>query len=206
MKKVVTRFVFVFTFMFASMANANLILSLDPATQVSNPGDVVSVTVMIDGLGDFTPLSLSAFYFDIVYDTSALTFVSYNLFDNLGDIIFFDAEDWSGGEYDSNGVYNPGFVNIYEFSWLTDFNFQPGSFALAELFFTIDALAINQTTFLSFRDVELVDGTFAANPIFVEEKNASIAVPTPATSALMVLALLTLFVRQKYYSSNTKRS
>ena len=57
--KLVTRIVFAVSFMFASVANANVILSLDPVDQEANIGEMVAVNVMISGLGDGVPLSLA---------------------------------------------------------------------------------------------------------------------------------------------------
>jgi len=201
MKKVVTRLVLVISFMFTSMANANMILSLDPGTQIVEDGDIVSVTLMIDGLGNFDPLSLSAFDITLAFDSSALSFVSYNLFDGLS-LGIFDSDDLSGG------LVAPGFINIAEFSYLFDFelwNFQPGSFALAELFFVADTVG---TSAISFAAALLTDAGGNADPINITQaNNASVtAVPTPATSMLMCLGLLTMFVRQKYHSSGINKS
>lgn len=192
MKKVVTRLIFAISFMFTSMVNANVILSLDPTTQASHQGDTVSVTLMIDGLGDFNPLSLSFFDINIEFDTSALSFAGYNLFNDLGDVGFFEALDFSFGNLGG------GLVNISEQSLFSNFdlwNFQPGSFALAELFFVVDAPVISR---LSIDRAELVDVNGDTINI-IEANSASVtAVPSPATSMLMCIALLTMFVRKKY--------
>lgn len=198
MKKVVTRLVLVISFMFTSMANANVILSLDPSTQALHQGDVVSVTLMIDSLGDFQALSLSSFDINLAFDTSALSFTGYNLFNDLGDLDFFEAFDESFGDLGG------GIVNIAEISFLSNFelwNFQPGSFALAELFFVADAAVISAIS---------IDGAvlFDVNGDIINISGANSAsvnaVPTPATSILMALGLLTMFVRQKYHSSGIK--
>tara|TARA_R110002167_G_scaffold357259_1_gene572688 strand:+ start:500 stop:1063 length:564 start_codon:yes stop_codon:yes gene_type:complete len=187
--------------MFASIAHANVILSLDPATQTTNTGDLVTVSVMIDGLGDGVPLSLSAFDLDIAFDSSALSFVGYGLFDELGGVI--DGIDLSWGEY------IPGVINIAELSLLSNFdlwNFQPGSFTLAELFFTVDTAV---TSAIAFVYADLVDVNGDTINI-IGANNASITgtnpVPTPAALTLMSLALLTMFVRKKYYPLGVKKS
>ena len=201
MKKVVTNFVFAVCFIFTSIANANVILSLDPATQTTDTGDIVSVTVMIDGLGDYVPLSLASFNLDVVFDTSALSFTGYSLFDELGVVDFFDpladAEDWSWGEY------APGVVNLAEISYLSNFDLwdlQPASFALAELFFSVDAPVTSE---IAFNYAELVDVNGDAINV-IEVNNASITgitpVPEPGTTLLMGLALMTLCIRKKYHS------
>lgn len=199
--KVVNRLVLAVSFMFASIAHANVILSLDPATQTTNTGDLVTVSVMIDGLGDGVPLSLSAFDLDIEFDSSALSFVGYGLFDELGGVI--DGIDLSWGEY------IPGVINIAELSLLSNFdlwNFQPGSFTLAELFFTVDTAV---TSAIAFVYADLVDVNGDTINI-IGANNASITgtnpVPTPAALTLMSLALLTMFVRKKYYPLGVKKS
>lgn len=199
--KVVNRLVLAVSFMFASIAHANVILSLDPATQTTNTGDLVTVSVMIDGLGDGVPLSLSAFDLDIEFDSSALSFVGYGLFDELGGVI--DGIDLSWGEY------IPGVINIAELSLLSNFdlwNFQPGSFTLAELFFTVDTAV---TSAIAFVYADLVDVNGDTINI-IGANNASITgtnpVPTPAALTLMSLALLTMFVRKKYYPLSVKKS
>lgn len=196
MKKVVTHIVLVVSLMFTSIVNASFILSLDPATPASDPGDVVSVAVMIDGLGNFEPLSLGGFDLEIAFDANVLSFSGYSLFDNLGDINLFEADDFSWGEY------APGIVNLSEISYLFDFelwDIQPSSFALAELFFTVDASAANQFTSLSFENINLTDAL--GDAIFFDEVNdASIAIPAPDTLVLMCLGLLAMLVRYKHRS------
>jgi hypothetical protein len=199
--KVVNRLVLAVSFMFASIAHANVILSLDPATQTTNTGDLVTVSVSIDGLGDGVPLSLSAFDIDIEFDSSALSFVGYGLFDELGGVI--DGFDLSGGEY------SPGVINIAELSFLSNFDlwdFQPGSFTLAELFFTVDTAVTSALTFV-YADLVDVNGDtiniVGANTASITGTNP---VPTPAALTLMSLALLTMFVRKKYYPLGVKKS
>ncbi|MEP1447219.1 MAG: hypothetical protein ABJK37_14035 [Paraglaciecola sp.] len=194
--KAVNRLVLAVSFMFASMANANVILSLDPTTQTSPGGELISVTLRIDGLGNEVPLSLSAFDIDLKYDMSALAFAGYNLFDDLGVVgpigTLADAEDWSWGEF------APGFINIAEVSYLDTFDlwdFQPGGFALAELFFTSIKPA---TSAISIVYADLTDAGGSPDPInVIGVNNASIEVPAPAALTLMGLALLTMFGRQK---------
>lgn len=193
--KVVNRIVFIFSLMFASIANANVILSLDPSTQTSIAGDVVSVTVSVDGLGHFTPISLAIFDIDVLFDPDILLFNGYSLSKNLGDLDNFEAFDFSFGE-----VF-PGYINISEISGLSAIdliNSQPGSFDLGELFFKLKAPIGNQTSELSFVYTDLIDDTGDVLDI-VSLNNASITVSEPATLTLISLALLmTMLTRRKY--------
>ncbi|MBU3002046.1 PEP-CTERM sorting domain-containing protein [Paraglaciecola arctica] len=193
--KVVNRLVLAVSFMFASMANADVILSLEPSTQTANSGDMVSVSVMIDGLGDGVPLSLGGFDIDVIFDTSVLSFAGYSLSDELGDVGAFEALDLSGGEY------FPSVVNILEVSFLSIFDlwdFQSGSFAIAELFFNINPTENHATADIFFAYVDLDDAGGDEIPLFEGNVlNTSISVPSPATLLLMGLGLFAMFVRKK---------
>lgn len=194
MKKLVTPIVFVISFMFASIANANIILSLDPTTQDATLNDLVSINLMIDGLGDGVPLSLSSFDINVAFDTSSLSFAGYNLFDGLGDLNLFQAVDTSFGDLGG------GLVNIAEISFLSNFelwDFQPGSFILAELFFTVDT--VPSSSDISIDDAILFDVNGDLINI-TDINNASItAVSSPANSMLMSLGLLVLLVRKRLF-------
>jgi len=196
--KVLARLLLGASFMFASIANANVILSLDPTTQTSPGGELISVTLRVDGLGDGVPLSLAAYDIYMEFDASALSFAGYNLFGDLGGAA--DADDLSFGEF------APGLINIAEFSYLDSFdlwNFQPGGFALAELFFNSIKPA---TSAISIVFAELIDAGGSPDPInVIGLNNASIEVPAPTALSLMGLALLTMLVRQKRYSSAIKK-
>lgn len=205
--KIVTRLVIAISFMFTSIANADVILSITPSTQEANPGSSVSVTVMIDGLGDGIIQSLSAFDLLVEFDPSVLSFTGYNLFEDLGVVDpsdpLADAEDWSFGA----GFFGPNLVHIAELSYLENAFLdavQPASFALAELFFTVNPLAGMQTTNLSIYGGTFVNTAGVSNVIPASSNNASIDVPAPTTLVLMGLGLLTMFGRQKRYSSSFK--
>ncbi|WP_339722598.1 cohesin domain-containing protein [uncultured Paraglaciecola sp.] len=207
--KVLLKIVFAVSFMFAINANANVVLTLDPANQDSTIGSVVSVNVMIDGLGNFNPVTLAAFDLNIGFDTSALSFVGYNMFDGLGvastdplDYVFglSEALDTSAGEV------APGVIHIGELSFLEFFQLnpiQPGSFALAELLFTVNA---EVTSAISFLGGNLVNSSGTADVIAdIEINNATVTgVPAPAALTLLGLGILTMLVRQKRYAPSIK--
>ena len=70
-------------------------LSFSPATQTVGQGDPLAVDIVLSSLnGDY----VSAFDMNINYDPSILTFTSYTLTGNLGEISLFEADDWSAGE------------------------------------------------------------------------------------------------------------
>jgi len=200
MKKVVTPFVFVISLMFANMANANVILSLDPDMQDASLGDLVSVNLMIDGLGDGVPLSLAAFDINVAFDDSALSFAGYNMFDHLG-VASTDPFDFLADAWDSSfGDLGGGLVNLSEVSYLSNFDlwdFQPGSFAIAELLFTVDVVPSNSLISIDGAVLNDVNGDLI-NVIGVNDATIT-AVPTPANALLMCLGLFVLFVRKKFH-------
>jgi hypothetical protein len=183
------------------VSSASLIFWLDPDVQPGATGDDVTLTLMVGGLEDLEPRSLAAFDLDILFDPSVLSFTSYTLFDGLGDLGLFEAEDFSLGEY------APGAVGLSEVSYLFDFEldpFQPGTFALAELMFHVDSLAAPGFTIVSMRpglfgfadaqggefvDVEMRSALIGTQPVN--------AVPEPSTLFLLSLGLVLVAYRRK---------
>ncbi|MFD2167160.1 cohesin domain-containing protein [Thalassotalea euphylliae] len=192
MKKVVFPLLLMFSLLFANVSKANVILTLDTPAQDAALGDLVAVSLMIDGLGDGVPLSLSSFDVNIAFDSSSLSFAGYNLFGGLGNLDFFEAFDTSFGDLGG------GLVNISEISFLSNvdlWSFQPGSFALAELFFTVDA--VPSASNVSIDGAVLFDVNGDLINITGVNNTSITAVPNPAMSMLMGLGLLVLLTRKK---------
>jgi hypothetical protein len=174
-------------------------LSLQPATQTASPGDSVSLDLVIDGLGDYAPDSVGTFYLDIHFDPTALSFEGYTLGPYLGDLLSGEASDVS---YGLLGDY----VQIFEESNLSGVELdvlQPGSFTLASLDFSVDVLALGDSTTVSIgtiwglsdgnHDQQLeVDGT---NVAVIGNPAASVA--EPGTLLLINLGLLGLLAVRK---------
>ena len=187
--------------LFSQISSASLMLWLDPDVQPGVTGDDITLTLMAGGLDDGMPLSLGAFDLDILFDSSVLSFTGYTLFDELGFIDFFEAGDFSLGEY------GPGVVGISEVSFLLPSDLdamQSGSFALAELMFHIDLLEAPDFTIVSmtpglfgfsdgdgvaFDEVELRSALIGTPP--------DATVPEPSTLALLSLAGLLAVFRRK---------
>ncbi|MGB1262872.1 MAG: PEP-CTERM sorting domain-containing protein [Cognaticolwellia sp.] len=187
--------------LFSQMSSASLMLWLDPDIQPGVTGDDITLTLMAGGLDDEAPLSLGAFDLDILFDSSVLSFTGYTLFDELGFIDFFEAGDFSLGEY------APGVVGISEVSFLLPSELdamQSSSFALAELMFHIDLLEASDFTIVSmtpglfgfsdgdgvaFDEVELGSALIGTPP--------DVNVPEPSTLALLSLAGLLVVFRRK---------
>jgi len=206
--KILKSLVFTLSLLYASVSSAGLMLWLDPVFQVtSGTGDDVSVMLMAGGLGDKAPLSLSAFDLDIHFDPSVLSFTSYTFFDGLGDLGLFEAEDYSFGEWLA------GTIGLAEGSYLTEAELdgvQPGTFALAELFFHVDAMGLGESTTVSvhpltvpfaFADAagDSLDVTVTGAAIIGTLGGAGQTVPEPTTIVLMGLGLLALFARRKAF-------
>jgi len=175
--------------LYASVSSASLMIWLDPDFQLGSTGDDVTLTLMAGGLGDGVAPSLAAFDLDVIFDPTVLTFTGYTLFDNLGDVFLFEADDFSLG--DLGGV-----VALTEVSYLLDFELdalQGSEFALAELSFHIDDLAVPDSTHLSLFGYGFSDA-FAGAFTDVTLRGATIGtvprdVPEPSTLFLMALGL-----------------
>lgn len=197
--RIMKSLVFTVALMFGSVANATITLWLDPSDQSNvSAGDDISLTLMISGLGDFSPTSLGTFDVDVNFDASVLSFTGYSLFDGLGDVGLFEADDFSWGEYAS------GAVNLFEISYLFDFELdalQPGSFALADLFFHVDDLSAGESTMLSLFANDLSDGegnmltAAIGDDAVISASQPQVPVPAPASMTLLGLALLSMFFR-----------
>lgn len=154
-------------------AVSGVTLSLLPSSQTGAPGDLVSLDLVIDGLGDFAPDSLGDFDIDIAYDPAALTLSGFILGDFLGDIGLGEALDFSGGDL-GGGLVNLAEVSLLEPAAATCIfcippyldEIQPGSFALATLDFTIGSLAPGSSTTVGISTVNaLGDGFGLALPL-----------------------------------------
>ena len=205
--RIVKSLVFTVALFFGSVANANIMVWLDPAVQTDvAAGDDISLKLMISGLGNYAPVSLGGFDVDIYFDPSVLSFTDYNLFGDLGDLGLFEADDFSLGEYAA------GSINLFEISYLFDFELdalQASSFALAELFFHVDALSSGESTWLSLVANNLADADGNTLTVLTGDDAviAASQVPAPSSLALFGLSiLLVLFRRFKPYLSRQPSS
>jgi len=121
-------------------------LTWDPTTTNVNVGDSFDVNIFVGGL--MPDEDLAGFDFDTLFDNTMLTFETYTMYDNLGDIAQGDAEDWSTGD---DGF---GTVNLAEVSWLPAFPSQNDYFMLATLTFSATNAG---TSSLSFDNVDFSD-------------------------------------------------
>lgn len=184
---------------FSSVSSASLILEFDPDFQVAANGDSVSVKLVASGLGDGSPISLGAFDLDVLFDDSVLGFTGYSVFDGLGDIGLVDVLDFSLGNY------APGAIGLSVTSLLPaadlDSN-QPGSFDLAELFFSVDNLDAPSFTELSISVLALSDADgidifdFQTRVGIISTDARKDSIPEPPVLILMLLSLVALSYRR----------
>ncbi|WP_181902180.1 PEP-CTERM sorting domain-containing protein [Thalassotalea euphylliae] len=187
--------------LFTASSNANLMLSFDPAFQISSTGNSVSLTLMASGLGDQSPESLGAFDLDVLYDSSVLSYTDHTLSDGLGDIALGEALDSSLGD-DGAGTLGLAVVSFLGAAFL-DAN-QAGEFALAQISFDVDMLAIPDFTTVSLQGIAFSDADGIAITD-VSLGNAIIAtqardVPEPTSLALLSLAVLGMLGRKRLIS------
>jgi hypothetical protein len=138
----------------APVAHA-VLLSVQPDTTFAANDDLVSLDIVVSGLGNFGPDSLGAFDVFMGYDATVLSFSGYSLNNLLGDL--------GGQAIDSSAGDLGGSVNIAEVSLLAAAvldALQPDEFIMASLNFDVLDLAIGATTELSILPGAVLSSAF----------------------------------------------
>ena len=138
----------------APIAHA-VLLSVQPDTTFAANDDLVSLDIVVSGLGNFGPDSLGAFDVFMGYDATVLSFSGYSLNNLLGDL--------GGQAIDSSAGDLGGSVNIAEVSLLAAAvldALQPDEFIMASLNFDVLDLAIGATTELSILPGAVLSSAF----------------------------------------------
>ena len=145
-------------------------LSFNPSTATVAVGNTLDVDVFISGLG--AAEQLGSFDFQVNFNPSVLSFASYSLGGNLGDLGLFEAFDLSQGNLGGGVV-------------LDALTTQPKSFSLGTLHFS--AAALGGST-LSFSNVTAGDAV--GNALTTNQTNATVAaVPEPESYAMLLAGL-----------------
>ncbi len=195
----------------ASSTQAAL-LTLEPTVQNAQPGNTVSIDLLVSGLGQGVGPNLGAFDVDIGYDPLALSLqdplIPYTLGGSLGDFSLGEAWDISSG--DLGGLINVRVVSFLENDAVSCVfcvapfleNLQSDSFVLASFELFVDVLAPGASTALTIETVYGLSDGFGV-PLPVSTENALVtrprdgSVPMPETLPLLVLGLLCMrFVRR----------
>ncbi len=153
------------------------LITVEPTPQTASVGDMPTFDINISDLGNFSAPSISAYDFDVAFDSSVLAFNSV--------------------------TPGPGTVNVFEISF--DFpsdldTLQPGAFTLFSVNF--DAIGVGTSSI----DVAVNSlGDSIGNPVIFDATSGSIAVssvasvPEPSTVSLLLagLAFAAVRVRRK---------
>jgi len=175
-------------------------IEIQPGTTSANAGDLISLDLVISGLGNYVPDSLGAFDISVGFDATALSFTGYSLGGFLGNIALLEAIDASTGNVVS------GAANVAEVSLLSALDLdtlQPGAFTLATLNFTVINLAAGAATQLSvlLDDAVLADGSGSRLSATASGPASIQSVPVPATLLLLITGLCGWLIQMKRQSS-----
>ncbi|MEL4895319.1 cohesin domain-containing protein [Crocosphaera sp. Alani8] len=147
-------------------------ISLVPSDTLVETGEALMLDLVISGLGDFSSPSISAFEFDISFDSNILAFNGLDFGDpQLGDLL-----DNSGFAVQNVNETIPGIVNFLEVSGDSDLELnaaQPDTFILGVVNF--QAISTGETT-LELTVQELLDE--GENPLSLDSPPESVLVST----------------------------
>lgn len=174
------------------------LIEIQPGTTSANTGDLISLDLVISGLGNFVPDSLGAFDISVGFDATALSFIGYSLGGFLGNIGLSEAIDASAGDVG-------GAVNIAEVSLLSAVGLdtlQPGAFTLATLNFTVINLVGGAATQLSvLPGAVLADASGFALSASTSSPARIQSVPVPGTLLLLITCLFGWLIQVNRHSS-----
>lgn len=151
-------------------------LSFSPAASSAVPGGGFDVDLLISDLGTS---QLGSFDFVINYDPAVLSFGTYDLGSQLGNLGLGEAFDLS------TGATGSGTLHLGEVSFLADLSSQASSFSLATLHFTVSG---SGSSALGYGNVTLGDAL--GNSLDATLTAGSVAaVPEPETYAMFLAGL-----------------
>lgn len=171
-------------------------LRFQPASLTADTGDTLSIDLVVDGLTSGGPDSVGAFDVDLLFDPSALSFLSAATGVGLG----FSAEGYTTG----GGVID-GFATSLESDATLDL-LQGSTVTLATLSFDVLNLPAGSMTTLAINERDpllFVSDGFGVDLPISTVSNAVVSnplskVPTPGILALLSIGLATLsYIRHK---------
>jgi len=183
---------------FCRAALGDVILSLDPLSQVAGVGSSVNVGLEISGLGGFTPPALGAFDITVAFDPTILQFAM----GAFGDPILGDQLNISGLGSISSVSSGPGSVELFELSLdsIDALNsLQPATFTLATLTFNTTSAGASPLN-LSINALSDAYG----DALSAQVQNGGIgvtAVPEPTSPLLVCTALISLLLFERFCRS-----
>ena len=176
------------TLCLASVSANAVEIFFDPASQMVDLGDSVSVDVVITDLGDLTAPALTTFDVDVLFDDSLLSVTGVTFGTGL--------DTGSFGSIQSDFGF-PGGHNVFEISLEDSADLiasQPSEFVLFTL--TFDTLGVGTSPLtLNIQDLGDEQSNFVSADTRTGEiqiKQPSSAIPVPATFALMGFGLAAL--------------
>lgn len=174
------------------------VLSFDPPSASGDINDIFVIDINIADFGYGTADPLAGFGFDILYDSSILGFESVSFGSLLGDL------DPLSFETDLDTTLNPGILNLFELSWLSDTELealQSDSFTLATV--TFKGLAAGNSS-LTLDNIDLTDAlgsslaSTSSSANITVNSQPPIAVDEPSVLILMLSSLaLMIYSRRR---------
>lgn len=168
-----------------------IVLTLEPAAQVSSTGSTVFVDLTVSGLGDGAAPSLGAYDIDLGYDSAVLSLSSVVFGSGLNDPL----DPFT--PFVQESIAGPGTLNLAEVSLIVDAlgdpapldAWQPASFVIATLEFFVNTLEPGSSTLVTIDDFLLGDG-FGVSFSDVDSSNALIYNPSGVSEPMTTLLLL----------------
>jgi hypothetical protein len=174
------------------------LIGIQPGTTSANTGDLISLDLVISGLGNFAPASLGAFDISIAFDNTALSFTGYSLGGYLGNVALSEAIDAGTGA--TGGTVNAAEVSLLSAAGLDAL--QPGAFTLATLNFTVINLSGGAATQLSVLPGAVLANAFGGPLEVTTSGPARIqSVPVPGTLLLLIIGLCGWLVQVKRHAA-----
>lgn len=185
-----------------------LMIQIVPSSPTITVGATFNLDLVISGLGNLAPPSLSTFDIDVTFDSAILAIETT---DGDGDAVIDSVTLDPSGQLDLSGLginfvsadlVTPGTLNLSELSFDSPADLdslQSGQFTLASMTFQANAVGVSTVSLAvnSLGDAlgDPLEPTLQTAVITVQ--NGTITVPEPSSSLLILAGLWTLYWRRK---------